>query len=504
MGEEVIIPAPLPSSQKKVAEEFSGMIGVSDRFALLNRLITRDMNKNPQNPVFTLYSKDDITRFLNNPASNAKQLRDAINYIYGASSHFRRLIEYFVGLSDLSYVVSPYKVNTTKQNVKTTERNFRRVCDLLSSMNIRTQFPKVLTVCFREDTYFGTCWVSPDSVTIQQLPSEYCAISSIEGNVFNVSFNFSYFDTYPDYLAFYPQEFTTKYNQYQKNRQVKWIELDAPTSFAVKANSDIPNYALPPFAGVLRDVYDLEDYRQLKITKAAIENYAMIVMKLGMNEDGGWEMPLEDAKKFWRNLDGVLPEEIGSILTPMPVEKISFERTHTGDTNTVAEAEQGLYSSAGVSSLLFNNEKASGNALSLSIKTDQSKTFQIVRSLEDVVNRLIQSMSFGKNFRVTFLDVSPYNRKEMGEQYLKGATYGLPFISMYAASQGLLQSDIDAMNFLENQVLNLHSKLAPLRSSSTMSSSTSVDGKGATDEGGAPTKDIDELSDKREQNQENE
>ena len=494
MSEEVSIKSP-----KDPLDDFSGMFGISERFAVLNRLITRDLNKNPQNPVFQLYSKDDITKFLNNPATNEKQLRDAITYIYGASSHFRRLIEYFVGLTDLAYVVSPYKVDAKKQNVNTAQRNFKRVCDLLSSMNIRTQFPRILTVCFREDTFYGTMHVSNESITIQQLPSEYCAITSIEGNVFNVSFDFSYFDTNTDYLEYYPPEFKTKYSQYQKNRMNKWIELASPTTFAVKANPDIPNYALPPFAGVLRDIYDIEDYRQLKITKTAIENYAMIVMKLGIDEDGNWEMPLDQAKMFWRNLDSVLPEEIGSILTPMPVDKISFERTHTGDTNTIAEAEQALYSSAGVSSLLFNNEKASGNALNLSIKTDQSKTFQIVRSLEDVVNRYLASISFGKNFRVTFLDVSPYNRKEMGDQYLKGMSYGLPYISLYAASQGLLQSDIEAMNFLENDILGLPAKLTPLQNSSTMASSTSGN---ATGEAGAPKKDIEELSDSREQNQE--
>ena len=59
----------------------------------------------------------------------------------------------------------------------------------------------------------------------------------------------------------------------------------------------------------------------------------------------------------------------------MPITKIGFEKSNTGDTNTIADAEQNIFTSAGVSSLLFNNEKASANALSLSIKADQSLTF---------------------------------------------------------------------------------------------------------------------------------
>lgn len=238
------------------SEVGDGMIGISSKFALLNKLITRDMNNVSNSPTFTLYSKDDIQEYLANPYRYEKQLRKAVIYIYGASSHFRRLIQYFVGLSDLAYVVEPYKIDPKKVNIKTVNTNYRKVLNMLSSMNIKSQFPKILTVCLREDVYYGTIWATSDNITIQQLPSDYCSISSVEGNVPNVTFDFSYFDSRKNLLDFYPKEFKTKYQSYQKNRTVKWIELDSPTSFAVKCNNDVLEYALPPFAGLLRELYD--------------------------------------------------------------------------------------------------------------------------------------------------------------------------------------------------------------------------------------------------------
>ena len=187
--------------------DFGGEIGVSKRFAALNHLVMRDLNRNPPSPTFSLYSKDDITEYLKNPARNEKQLRAAVTYIYGASSHFRRLIQYFTSLSDLSYIVSPNGIDTKSANIKTIDRNYRKVMKLMSAMSVKTQFPKILTVCLREDTFYGTMWVTADSVTLQQLPSDYCAISSIEGNVFNVTFDFSFFDSKREYLDYYPQEF---------------------------------------------------------------------------------------------------------------------------------------------------------------------------------------------------------------------------------------------------------------------------------------------------------
>lgn len=311
-------------SKRSVPGDFDGAIGISERFAVLNRLITRDLNNNTNTPTFSLYTKDNITEYLSNPYTYERQLRRAVTYIYGASSHFRRLIQYFTGLSDLSFVVSPYRIDPKTANVRSVNRNYRKVLNAMSAMNVRSQFPKILTVCLREDTFYGTMWVTNDNITIQQLPSDYCAISTIEGNVLNVTFDFSYFDAHSQYLEYYPAEFQSKYRTYQSNRRQRWQELDSPTSFAVKCNNDILDYSLPPFAGILREVYDLEDYKQLKLTKTTLENYAMLVMTLGIDDEGNWQMDLDKAKEFWRNLDSVLPEEIGSVLSPMPINKISF------------------------------------------------------------------------------------------------------------------------------------------------------------------------------------
>ena len=192
--------------------------------------------------------------------------------------------------------------------------------------------------------------------------------------------------------------------------------------------------------------------------------------------------------------------EIHTIL--MTLMEIAAKQNRLEDAEQIAEAEEELFSAAGVSSLLFNNDKASANALLLSIKADQAITYGIVKSIEDMVNRFIQSQSYGKNFKVNFLDVSPYNRKEVGDMYLKAAQYGLPTVSMYAASQGLGQAELDSMNFLENEVLEIKKLFVPLQSSSTQSGTASTESGGATDEGGAPPKDANDLTESGLQNRE--
>lgn len=463
----------------------------------LSRLILKDLNNNTRSPVFSVYSKDDITKYLANPYVNSKNLRKAITYIYVASSHFRRLIDYFCGLTDLAYIVSPFKIDPRKANDRIISNNYRKVLDILSSMSIKTQFPKIIKTCLKDDVFYGTLWVTKDVITVQQLPSDYCDISSIEGNVFNVTFDFSYFDTNSAYLDFYPEEFKRKYNSYKAGNTKKWVELDCPNSFAIKCNYEVPEYPIPPFAGILREIYDLEDYRNLKLAKTELENYAMLAMQLPMDEDGNWLIDYDKAVEFWSNLSRVVPEEVGSVLTPMDIKKIGFERSGAQDPDTIAEAENALFSAAGVSSLLFNNPTASATALLLSIKVDQSVTFGIVKSIEDMVNRYIQSLSCGKNFKVTFLNVSDFNRKEMADQYLKGCQYGVPLISAYCATIGLGQAELDCMNYLETDILQLQKVFMPLQSSTQMSSEDIKEG--TTEDGGRPRLDDGELTDSGEQ-----
>lgn len=255
----------MPAISNSAADATPGMIGavhLPERFAAINQLILRDLNNNTSSPSFYRYTKEQIQEYIQNPYTNEKNLRDAVVYLYGASAHFRRLIQYFVALSDLSYVVSPFKIDTSKANVATVQRNYRKVLNLLASLDIKNQFEKVLTVCLREDVFYGTFRETADSTIIQQLPSDYCRIAMIEDNVANVAFDFSYFATNQANLPLYPDEFQQKYKIYQKTPALRWQNLDAPHSFAIKANKETLIYAMPPFAGILREIYDIEDYKQ--------------------------------------------------------------------------------------------------------------------------------------------------------------------------------------------------------------------------------------------------
>ena len=49
-------------------DNLAGFIGISSKFAVLNKLITRDLNNDRTKPTFALYTKDDITTYLSDPS----------------------------------------------------------------------------------------------------------------------------------------------------------------------------------------------------------------------------------------------------------------------------------------------------------------------------------------------------------------------------------------------------------------------------------------------------
>lgn len=90
-----------------------------------------------------------------------------------------------------------------------------------------------------------------------------------------------------------------------------------------------------------------------------------------------------------------------------------------------------------------------------------------------------------------FFEVSVYTKDELKKQLLEAAQYGLPTKLAYNSLNQFSEKDSLALNFFEEEVLHLSQKLIPLQSSYTQSGSND----GPIDDGGAPVKDDDDITD---------
>lgn len=470
-------------------------------FAQLSGMIIKDLNANAQQSLTRTYTRDDVSRFLGNPQRYAVELKTMSTALYQASPHYRRLVNYYANMPRLDYVVEPVGLDLTKSiNEKAFRTGYQRAVDLTDLINIKHEFKKALKVAWIRDTFYGYQHETKDSFFIQELPYDFCQISSIEDGVYNFSFNFQYFDRNPAQLEMYPKEFKSMFNKYQSGSQGQWQELDSSRSVVIKINEHL-TYDLPPFVGIFKSIYDIEDYKALKMAKETMSNYKFVVQKIPIRDkserNNDFLIDLNNVAMFHNKTSATLPDGIGLITTPFEVDTINFSKDKS-ETDNVQEAERDFYSSSGTSSQLFNGDKASNSNLGKSINVDESEVFALLRQVERFINRKIKYDVKGSfKFRVKILDTTEFNWKDVAEQYLKSAQFGLPVKMLLGASLGLTPSAVTSMAYLENVVLDLVNNFIPLSSSHTQSGGESEEG--STEEAGRPTKDEDELSEKGEE-----
>jgi hypothetical protein len=183
---------------------------------------------------------------------------------------------------------------------------------------------------------------------------------------------------------------------------------------------------------------------------------------------------------------GMLPEEVGLLLSPTELQEFSFDKDKA-DTDTVAESTSQFWKQSGVEESLFSGGNTTGASIAKSIVTDEALSSGLIKQIERNVNRIIKKYNSDTyKFKVRILPTTIFNWQDVYEKYIKAATYGLPTKMMAASALGITPNVFNNMVFLENDVMGLTEKLQPLKSSSTMSPDS---------EGGAPAKSDDGLSD---------
>lgn len=442
-------------------------------FAQLAGLIKRDLNSNQQaNYSFHKnYNKEDVIKWQANPRRYEKQLRNLSRFLYDTSSHYKRLTQYFATMLTFDYIIEPYGMTDfepSEKLIKDVKRKYIDTANFLEVMNIKHEFLKVCECAWMDDVSYFYEYQLKDSYFLMNLDSDYCAITGILDGCLTYSFDFSYFKKYPEELDRYSDEFKQKYKLYQSNsRDFRWQEIDPSKSLCIKINENI-DYPIPPFCGLFEEIYSIEDYKSLKLTRSEMENYLLLVAKIPFLKDAGiannFGIELNLAKDYFNLAMDAMPPAVAGMLSPFDsVEAIKVSRNDK-NTDYVSEAQQSLYDSAGVSQLLFNST-GTGAAITKSILVDESVAFKVLRQFERWINKKLKDVNKVIKFRVQFLDITRYSQNDYLKNLKESASLGLPIKLKYNAALGQSPSSALHMEFLENSVLDLVNQWKPLSSS---------------------------------------
>jgi len=483
-------------------------------FSNLKKNVVQDLIKNhKESIIYRKYPKERIIKILENPQQNEKQICELSNFIYIVSPHYRRLINYYSKLPKFNYIITPYEMPITINRKKYLEE-YNNIISLFEKYNIKQESTKIMQSVFRGGVFYGLTYESKDSFYIRPFDYRFATISSIEDGCFLFSIDLNYFADKDYLLQEYGSEITNAYYAYKGNKnlgivgniKLRWFEPS--NGICIKADEDDAAYSLPPLSGLLLDILNIEDYSLLKKAKVELDNYKVLAMKMECDDDGIPKMDFELAKTYYNQVAQNIPDGIGLAMTPFEISDFSFQQSSVSETNSLLEAENDLFFSAGVSPLLFGSTKAtSSSSISLSVKPDESISFAVMHQIGRFFNKKLKKINLEYKFQIKFLDQSIFNENDVSKNYKEASTYGVAGSKLlYAASIGMTPSDVSCLAYLEDKILKITDKTwtKPLISSNTMSNkSDSENGRPTNEskgeelkESGVQTKETDQNKNK--------
>ncbi len=451
----------------------------------------RDVTKSVRQTTLSSYSKENVITYLQNIDSYEKELRGLSRYLFYRSQIYFRIIMYNATMFDLNsrYVVPAYDPaqDNDKESVL---KSYYETLKVLDTMNLQHSLLPMLINNFIEDVFYGCCWIDETGIFILKIPPDYCKIS---GQYFSGDYAFSVdmsqYKRYEDIIEFLGEPLTTMYKAYGGDNKKKWQPMDDKYAICTKARAETWESVVPVYSGLFIDLIGLLNLSDIQAIADEQQIYKLIVATIptlkSATDADMWAVNIDLAVDYYNRMISEVPNYIGGVVTPIPLDTISFTDDQASDTTKVQRATKEVLNTSGGAQLLDSSNVSGGEALRLSCKSDTELALSsLLGQIQGWVNRML-SYQVSNPAKVKFIEVSTYTKDALKESMQKDLQYGFPNILAINSLNGFSEMDTLALNFLEQDVLGLTNKFKPLTSAATVSNK----------EGGAPTKSDTEITD---------
>lgn len=459
-----------------------------------------DLTQN-ESRTYSTFNKERLRSFMRNPFNNAANIRSLSRFLYRMSYPYRRLIHYNAEMVDLTAMSVIPQINFLEDpNAEDIQTNYYNTLYKIQQMDLASEILKMLIIAWREDAAYGYVYDDDETFYIHILDGDYCKISSVQGGKLNFAYDFSYFRNHATDLEYWDPEFNTKNNTYQSDTSQRWQELDPEKTICLKINMDDLTLSLPPFLSLFEQIIDLIDLQSLQNVKDELSIYKLLVARMetltNSNMPDDFSVDPDTAIQYYNKFAASLPDCVAACISPLKIDSIEFKGNTTEDVDMISNSMKNLFRNSGGSQIL-NNENATGTtAFTALLKTDTAMALKpILPQIQTWMNYYL-GVKLGENHAlVKYLEVSYLTKAEKKKEVIESAQYGVPLKLTLAALDGFSPLETLSLQYLENDILDLHSNWVPLQSSYTQSGAESTTDTDPLT-GGRPTQD--ELTDEGE------
>lgn len=448
---------------------------------------------------------NDIELALKYPKQGWKILLAASDELMRISPHYYRMNSLYSNMALFCWWIDLYDV---KDNAKADamKKAYLAVAAKLESMNLKHEFSKIMKVIPYQDIYCGLVFENQSDFFFQQIDYKICELYQIQDGLYNFRIDLTRIEAknlnaYPNYVQ--RAWLDLQDNQLNANINGKWYEPPADKQICLKLNSQWI-YPYPILISLIKDIFDLDIYKKLKLQSARTDNYKAIAVEVPIDETTV-DKPLltPDTLYIFAEMnresmsdDIGLLHTLGSNATP-----ISFKDSNN-TRNNVSDSIDEVYNSAGISKELFNGS-SSGTAVTLSIENDSGFVYGLYRQFERWMNRFIKIRKYNKpsfKFSFTLIDVTIFNRDSVITRYKDAIALGVTVIDKYLATLDMTPSRTIGSYATHESIFDFRNHFIPLQTSYNSSDEggrpTNKSQNKTLDESGEKTKDLDSNIDR--------
>ena len=471
-------------------------------FAKLQEILQRNVSRT-YNRTYTQYTKDMVKTYLRSPTANQDTLREISRFLCRNSMLYQKMIMYLASMPLFHYTITQANDLSEEIDVEKALKGYQKVLETFDRFSLKKDMYTALYLAIRDGFYVGYVYDDKQGRTwLMPLDVQYCRIAGkneygewvayFNANYFNQGNNAEFVggvDGKNTYAA-WDQVFIDGYRSFQNDRNYQWFRLPPEKCLVLMVGPDDDLATpLPFFLPLFTDLLDLLDLQQILQSKAELENYALIVNKIPLVDNGNsgdvddFAVSMEMVNYFRQLEEQSVPDLVGVITAPFEVDKINFnDSTHASDTDALAKSINNLFSNSGLTQTVVSGGNSTSNlAIKFAQLADQSNVWVWVNRLESWLNFYIRE-NIAKGYIFEILRITWFNEDDYIQKYKDIATLGGPALDYLSVVEGSPYKAINKIRF-ENAI-GVKDIMIPLQSSYN-SSSDSV---------GRPQSDDSELS----------